>query len=297
MSRLAPSVPKSAESTHEREEQNGPELDPNEEQKAKEQESLNANITYEVINREGKKELERSSSALAWSGLAGGLAMGFSFAAEGLLRSHLPDAPWRPLITKLGYPVGFLIVTLGSQQLFTENTLTPIVPLLIKKTREMLTNVARLWTVILIANLVGALLFAAALAHTGIFEPEVKRAFADIGQEALKGSFVTTLLRAVFAGWLIALMVWMLPAASTAQPTVIVAMTYLVGIGGLAHIIVGSSEVLYLVVSGEATIVDYVTRFMIPALLGNVIGGLTLVAGLNHAQVASGKKSGNAGIS
>jgi formate-nitrite transporter family protein len=272
-----------------------PELDPDEEQKAKEEESLNANITYEVINREGKKELERSSSALAWSALAGGLAMGFSFAAEGLLRSHLPDAEWRPLITKLGYPVGFLIVTLGSQQLFTENTLTPIVPLLVKKTREMFTNVARLWTVILIANLIGALLFATALAHTGIFEPEVKRAFTDIGQEALKGDFVTTLLRGVFAGWLIALMVWMLPAASTAQPAVIAAMTYLVGIGGFAHIIVGSSEVLYLVVRGEATVVDYLMRFMIPALLGNVIGGLTLVAGVNHAQVASGKQSGNTG--
>ena len=297
MSPLAPPVPKSPESTHEREEKKRPELDPDEQQKAKEEESLNANITYEVINREGKKELERSSSALAWSGLAGGLAMGFSFATEGLLRSHLPDVPWRPLITKLGYPVGFLIVTLGSQQLFTENTLTPIVPLLIKKTREMFTNVARLWAVILVANLIGAFLFATALAHTGIFEPEVKRAFADIGHEALKGDFVTTLLRGVFAGWLIALMVWMLPAASTAQPTVIVAMTYLVGIGGLAHIIVGSSEVLYLVVSGEATIVDYVVRFMIPALLGNVVGGLTLVAGLNHAQVAAGKKSGNAGIS
>jgi formate/nitrite transporter FocA (FNT family) len=54
--------------------------------------------------------------------------------------------------------------------------------------------------------------------------------------------------------------------------------------------------VLYLVVSGEATIVDYVTRYMIPAFPGNVVGGLTLVAGLNHAQV-SGEKSGNAGTS
>jgi formate/nitrite transporter FocA (FNT family) len=71
--------------------------------------------------------------------------MGFSFLGEGLLRSHLPDASWRPLIAKLGYSFGFVIVIIGSQQLFTENTLTPVVPLLSEKTRAMLRNVARLW--------------------------------------------------------------------------------------------------------------------------------------------------------
>jgi formate/nitrite transporter FocA (FNT family) len=271
------------------------ELDASEQKKAEEEESLDANVTYEVVRREGEKELERSSSALAWSALAGGLAMGFSFVTEGLLRSHLPDAPWRPLIAKFGYPVGFLMVTLGSQHLFTENTLTPVVPLLADKSRSKFAAVGRLWMVTLVANLVGALLFALALAKTGIFEPEVKTAFADIGREALRGDFLTTFLRGIFAGWLIAAMVWMLPAASTAQPMIIVVMTYLVGVGGLSHIIVGSSEVLYLVVSGLATFSDYVIGFMIPALLGNAIGGLALVTGLNHAQVVSGGKKARAG--
>jgi len=34
---------------------------------------------------------------------------------------------------------------------------------------------------------------------------------------------------------------------------------------------------------------------MIPALLGDVIGGLALVSGLNHAQAASSKDSVSAG--
>ena len=67
-------------------------------------------------------------------------------------------------------------------------------------------------------------------------------------------------------------------------------MTYLVGIGTFAHIIVGSTEVFYLIASREATIGEYLFGFVIPALIGNVIGGLTLVAGLNHAQVVSGEK-------
>jgi len=70
-------------------------------------------VVYEAIREEGAGELERSSSTLAWDGLAAGLSMGFSFVAEGLLRSHLPDAEWRPLVSKLGYSAGFLIIVLG----------------------------------------------------------------------------------------------------------------------------------------------------------------------------------------
>src|SRR5215213_6229429 len=129
------------------------------EQQAREAQSLDAKTTYEVVRREGEQELARSTDGLFWSGLAAGLSMGFSFLAEGLLRAHLPDAPWRPLVAKLGYSVGFLIVIFGSQQLFTENTLTPMVPLLSKKSKATLRNVLRLWTAVFIANMIGALLF------------------------------------------------------------------------------------------------------------------------------------------
>ena len=267
----------------------GPELEEKEKKKADEEESLNASITYEVIRREGETELERSPQALAWSGLAAGLSMGFILVAEGLLRSHLPDAPWRPLVAKLGYSVGFLIVILGSQQLYTENTLTPIVPLLTRKSGEMLGRVLRLWAIVLVTNLVGTIVFAWVLARTTLFDPEVHVAFLGVASEALRGEFATTFLRAIFAGWLIALMVWMLPASQQEQVPVIVGMTYLVGVAGLAHIIAGSTEVAYLVARGAATWGDYFGRFVIPTALGNTLGGVTLVAALNHAQVVGGK--------
>jgi formate-nitrite transporter family protein len=268
----------------------GPDLEEHEKQKADEEESLNASITYEVIRREGEKELERSPQALAWSGLAAGLSMGFILVAEGLLRSHLPDTSWRPLVAKLGYSVGFLIVILGSQQLYTENTLTPIVPLLTRKSGEMLGRVLRLWAIVLVTNLLGTILFAWVVARTTLFDMEVHRAFLGLASEALRGDFATTLVRAIFAGWLIALLVWMLPAAQTEQVPVIIAMTYLVGVAGLAHIIAGSVEVAYLVARGAATWGDYLGRFVAPTLLGNTLGGVTLVAALNHAQVTGGKR-------
>jgi len=83
-------------------------------------------------------------------------------------------------------------------------------------------------------------------------------------------------------------MVWMLPAAKSEQVPVIVAMTYLVGLGGLSHIVAGSTEVAYLVIEGNATWGDYFGRFVVPTALGNTLGGVTLVAALNHAQVVGG---------
>ena len=271
-----------------KEDERRPHLEPDEEKKAEEEESLNANITYEAVRREGDKELSRPASGLFWAAIAGGMSMGFSFVTEALLRAHLPDTEWRPLVTKLGYPVGFLMISLGSQQLFTENTITPIVPLLVARTSEMFKRVAILWFVVLLGNLLGALAFASLVGLTDTFEPKVHVAFAAIGHEALRSGFATTFVRGIFAGWLIALMVWMLPAASSEKVTVIAVIAYLVGIGGLAHIIVGSIEVLYLVVTGAESVGTYFTGFMIPALLGNVLGGLTLATGLNHAQVTAG---------
>src|SRR5215216_5854488 len=219
------------------EESNKPNLDALEENKARQEESLDQKITYDVIRREGDKELERPLSGLWWAAVAGGLSMGFTFMTEGLLRSHLPDAEWRPLIAKLGYPVGFLIITLGSQQLFTENTVTPIVPLLIGYTSKKMQRMTALQLVVLFGNILGALLFAIAVGWTNVFEPKVHEAFRAIGHEALRNGFLTTFASGIFAGWLIALMVWMLPAAAANQVSVISIVTYLIGLGGLAHII------------------------------------------------------------
>ncbi len=261
-------------------------------QQARDAESLDAKTTYEVIRREGTKEIERSTSALFWSGIAAGLSMGFSFLAEALLRAHLPDAPWRPLVETFGYSVGFLIVVLGSQQLFTENTLTPIIPLLSRRTLDCLRNVLRLWGVVLVANLIGALLFALALARLDVVSPEVQQALGGIARDALRHDVPRTLLHGVYAGWLIALMVWMLPGAETAKLPVIVVMTYLVGLGGFAHVIAGASEVFYEAFRGDAGWGRVLGGFLAPALLGNVLGGLTLVAALNHAQATIGEESG-----
>src|SRR5690242_15422083 len=66
-------------------------------------------------------------------------------------------------------------------------------------------------------------------------------------------TFGEAVLRGIFAGWLIAMVVWMLAAIDTGRIAVIVFMTYIVGLASLTHIIAGSVEVLFLVRSEEHT--------------------------------------------
>ena len=255
---------------------------------AEERSAPTGRVVYKAILSEGESELERSSSALFWSGLAAGLSMSFSMFGEGLLMAHLPEAPWRPLVAKFGYCFGFVAVVLGRQQLFTENTLTPILPLLQHRDAKTLANVGRLWLIVLVANLLGAAAVGAAAVLTPAFDAEVQRSFLEIGRAELARGFGVTLLRGIFAGWLIALMVWLMPFAETSRLWVIILVTYLVGLGGFAHIIAGAVAASAVAAAGEASVASVLLGWGVPCLIGNVVGGVVLVALLNHAQVASG---------
>ena len=265
-----------------------PELTERQEQEAQDRTSVSALVVHEAIRQDGEEELNRASSALAWSGLAAGLSMGFSMVAQALLRSHLPDEPWRPLVTNLGYSLGYVIVIVARQQLFTENTLTAIIPLLTRRNRTTFWQVVRLWAVVLAANLAGAHLFAWIAGNTPLFKQDVQAAMLALGKEAAAVSFGAAVLRGIFAGWLIAMVVWMLAAVDTGRLAVIIMLTYIVGLAGLTHIIAGSIEVLFLVMVGAKSWGAAAWGYMLPTLIGNSIGGVSLTAALNHAQVVAG---------
>ena len=250
------------------------------------QQRPNALIIHETIRLEGVEELKRDVPSLLLSGFAAGLSMSFSLVCQGVLQAALPDTPWRHLITSLGYTIGFLIVVIGRQQLFTENTLTPMLSLLHKRDLATLLRVARLWTLVICANIGATWLVAYVLFKTDIFEPIIKDAFLDISYHTVGSSFGTTFVKGIFAGWLIALMVWLLPAAEAARVFVVIIITYVVSVSNFAHIIAGSVDAAYLVYAGEASFADYVVRFFFPTFLGNVLGGVGLVAILNFGQVA-----------
>ncbi|HKU67864.1 MAG TPA: formate/nitrite transporter family protein [Candidatus Baltobacteraceae bacterium] len=261
-------------------------LSPQEEQEVKQRSALRAAVVFETIRREGETEISRPALALAFSGLAAGLSMGASLVGTGVLRAYLPDAPWRTLGENLGYTLGFLIVILGRQQLFTENTLTAILPVLDDPDKpKKLAQMLRLWTIVLVTNLIGAAIFAEVVAKTAMFDPKIKAAFLQIGMQAVHPSFGEIVWRGILAGWLIALVVWLLPAANPQRVWIIVIITWLVGAAGLSHIIAGSVEALYVVAAGAWPWTQYVTNFLVPVFIGNCIGGVLLVAILNYGQV------------
>lgn len=248
---------------------------------------MRAAVVFESVRREGERELQRPTVALAFSGLAAGLSMGLSLVASGCIHAALPAAPWRPLIVNLGYTLGFVVVILGRQQLFTENTVTAVLPLLDDPDKKQkMGNVARLWLVVLATNVLGAAIFAYGLQHTTIFAADVKRAFLDIGTATLAYDFGTIFLKAIVAGWIVALLVWLLPASEGSRLPVIVVLTYVIGLGSLSHVIAGSVDALYAVAAGAASWSHYALFFLLPAFLGNSVGGVLLVSLLNYAQVA-----------
>ncbi len=262
------------------------EASPEEQAEAHERARPRTVVIYEAIREEGQDELDRSAWGTAWSAFAAGLSMTLGLVAMGAFSADLPDAPWRPLVVDLGYPLGYLIVILGRQQLFTENTLTPLLPFLSAPSPGRLAGVARVWAIVLAGNVLGALAGAAFLAFTHPMAPAAMSAMATIGTHQLEHDVWTRGAQAVFAGWLIALMVWLLPLAETATPFVIFLITYIVGIAEFAHIIAGSLEVFVAIFAGRVEWSAY-PAFFIPTLLGNAIGGVAFVTLIAFAQITS----------
>ncbi len=261
-------------------------LDPTEKDQAAAHSAPGAVVIHEILRKEGEAELGRRPGALFWSGLAAGLSMGFSYLTLALIQSGLPDQPWRRLLDSAGYCFGFVIVILGRQQLFTESTLTAVLPLLVRRDWRTWLSLLRFWAIVLSANILGTLIFARLLAINGLFSEAGRAALNELGRASVTGPFWPTAIKAMFAGWLIALMIWLLPSARSARLLVIMLLTYVVAIGRFSHIIAGSVEGFFAVFAGEASVYDYLTGFFAPTILGNTIGGVALVALLNHAPLA-----------
>jgi formate-nitrite transporter family protein len=261
-------------------------LDEHEQTQAAEHTSPQALVIHEVVREEGELELRRRNVALLWSGLAAGLSMGFSLLTLAFIQATLPDEPWRRLIDSPGYCVGFVIAILGRQQLFTESTLTAVLPLMVRRDLKTFLSILRMWSIVLAANLVGTLAFAFLISPEHLFSDPVRQAMIENGQDILAGPIGFKILKAIFAGWLIAMMVWLLPSARSARLFVILLITYVVAVARLPHVIAGSVEASFVVIAGHASWPDYILRFLLPTLIGNTIGGVALVAFLNHAPLA-----------
>jgi formate/nitrite transporter FocA (FNT family) len=242
-------------------------------------------VIYEVIRRQGELEMRRPVSSLWWSGVAAGLSISFSLLAEAVLLVHLPDTQWRPLLVAMGYPVGFLMVILSRQQLFTENTITVVLPVMKEFSAASLFRLSRLWTVVFCANMCGTLLAALYCSVTPVLEPSIKEAMLEISRLMMENTIPQMFFKAIASGFLIAAMVWLLPSADVAKFQAIALMTYLIAACNFTHIVAGSAEAFLLVVNSELSVGALMEHFLLPVLAGNIVGGTALFALLSYAQV------------
>ena len=249
--------------------------------------SLRAPAVYSVIKEEGEAELGRPSASLFWSGLVAGVAMGFSVLALSAIRRFLPDVEWTPLVASFGYSFGFLIVILGRQQLFTESTITAVVPLSSHFSWQTLANTARVWGVVLLANWLGAALVAAGFVFAAVVPSAIAAEITDFSAHLLELSPGTAFIHGIGAGFLIAALVWMMPMAEASKLVLIVLVTWLIAVAGFTHAIAGFVEIMVLVFAGEVSFARGFVEIALPVLAGNVVGGTFLFAALAYAQVHS----------
>ncbi|NUT75168.1 hypothetical protein HNO86_08965 [Pseudomonas sp. C1C7] len=264
-----------------------PDLSAKEKREVEKNQPPRAAVLHEIIRKQGDQELERSIAALWWSALAAGLTMGLSLMAMGLLNSRLPDGEGFKVVASFGYCAGFLAVILARQQLFTENTLTAVLPVMSEPTLRNFGRLLRLWSVVLVGNLCGTLLVAYVMLELPIFDSKTDVAFLDIGRKVMEGDRSQMFSKGIISGWMIATMVWMIPSMESAKVWIIVLITYFMALGDFTHIVVGSLEVSYLVFAGELPWKDFWTVFAGPTLVGNIIGGSFIFALISHAQIRS----------
>jgi formate/nitrite transporter FocA (FNT family) len=240
---------------------------------------------YEVVRHEGETEMARPAVSLWWSGVAAGLSISFSVFAKAVLHQYLPDAAWRPLLAGFGYTFGFLLVVLARQQLFTENTITAVLPVVAQPTGKNLYRLLRLWSIVFAANLAGTLIAAFFSTFAPAPLPGMRETIIDISRDIVSHGFIGSVFIAIPAGFLIAAMVWLMPSAENARFHVVTIVTYMIAIGGFSHVVVGSFEAFMLLINADIGIGTMLARFLIPVLIGNVIGGTALFALLAYAQV------------
>ena len=242
--------------------------------------------THEVFQRivaAADEEATTGTRELFFSGLAAGFAITVTF----LLYASLTASTGRdPILSALLYPIGFVFIILGGYQLYTENTLPPVV--LVLERLASLPRLLSIWGTVLAGNFTGGAIGAIVLARTGVLSPAASDAAVYLASKGYETAFWSLFFKAVFAGFIVAGVVWLIYAVrdSVTRFLVVYVAFLTIPYADLFHVVVSFTEVVFLVASAEAGLVDGLSQFVLPVLLGNTLGGVVLVTVVNYFQTA-----------
>jgi len=240
-----------------------------------------SNEIFQRIVAAADEEITAGSRELFFSALAAGFAITITVL---LYVSLTASTGGDPVLSAMLYPLGFIYIIIGGYQLYTENTLPPVA-----LTLERLASIPALlrnWTVVLAGNLVGGTFGAAALAYGGVLSSEGSAAALSIAQKGIETSPAALFAKAVFAGLIVAGVVWVgFAARDTISRLVVVYLAFLaIPLGGLFHVVVSYTEMLYLVFQNDLGLLLGLREFVLPVLAGNTVGGVVLVTVVNYFQ-------------
>lgn len=242
-----------------------------------------AQIIFERVREDARDELERTGPSLGFSALLAGFTMGATVLAYAAALVYVEGSSAN-LVAALLYPAGYISVILGRAQLFTENTLYPVV--LTLEEPRYLGATARLWAIVLAANLVGALLFALVAVETSALDGAVRERIGELGAELVSRPGWTTFWSAVIAGWLLATVAWLVEATDSPLGSffVIWLLTMVVGLTKLDHAVASAIEAWGAVLRGDVGFAPAL-GWQAVTVLGNALGGVFIVSLLNYGQV------------
>lgn len=238
----------------------------------------------------GLHEYNRSNTGLFISSLAAGLEIGFSvllMATVHFLYGPMLEPQVLHLYVSLCYPLGFIFVILGRSELFTEHTTLAILPVL-NRSRKV-KNLLVLWGLVYAGNLIGGYLFSILISTIAPNIGIETATFYHLSEKLVDYDWNSIFLSAILAGWLMGLLGWLVTSSqdTISRIFLIILITFLIGILGLHHCVIGSVEVfLGLITSNDLTMGDYL-HFQVWTTLGNIVGGAFFVAVLKFGHAGA----------
>ncbi|MEJ2005888.1 MAG: formate/nitrite transporter family protein [Cyclobacteriaceae bacterium] len=229
----------------------------------------------------GLAEHRRSPGGLLVSAIAAGLEVGFTLFLTGIVLTLFFDEADSSIFQvwlALSYPIGFVFVVIGRSELFTEHTTLAVIPVLNGSTNFL--SLMKTWGLVFAGNLFGGYLMSFILTRIGPPMDIISiEAFNYLAHKMVDYSWDLMLGSSIIAGWLMGLLSWLVTSSqeTISRIVMVILVTFLIGMGGLHHSIVGSIEVFAGVLTGGISLGDYM-HFQWWTTLGNIIGGVVFVS-------------------
>lgn len=196
------------------------------------------------------------------------------------------------LLSGAAFPIGLILVVVLGAELFTGNNALLMPPLLTR--RCSIADVLVNWTLVWIGNFMGALLFVYFMVYlTGLtaIEP-YHSAIINIANAKVSMPWGTVLLKGIGANWCVCLAIWLAMSAKSSGAKMFgcwfpvmafVALGYEHSIANMFFIPCGILE------GADISTWEMIWRNLIPATLGNIIGGAVFV-GCVHSYLYLNKR-------